>query len=200
MDYESGEEPFALNFNGERAYEDNIIAVKINGTTTRMLTDSREQSTVLSKQQFHNLVRSGLRANLISEERNLSFYGNGCLPMVGSGNCSHNTGQCLLGSPAVKRLQVPKVGPELANLMTVYFVGNDINGIVGRFLKMFSGLGKLSRYQLKLRINREVAPVAQTPRWMPYPLKDKVQRKIDELLNLDVIEKVLGQQPGSAQL
>ena len=73
-------------------------------------------------------------------------------------------GQCLLGSPAVKRLQVPKVGPELANLMTVYFVGNDINSIVGCFLKMFSGLGKLSRYQLKLRINCEVAPVAQTPR------------------------------------
>ena len=35
------------------------------------------------EQQFHNLVRSGLRANLIPEERNRHVYGNGCLLVVG---------------------------------------------------------------------------------------------------------------------
>ena len=35
------------------------------------------------EQQFHNLVRSDLRANLIPEERNLHVYGNGCLLVVG---------------------------------------------------------------------------------------------------------------------
>ena len=66
MDYESGEEPFAfpINLNGERACEDNIVAVTINGTATRMLVDFGAQSTVLGERQFHNLVRSGLRAGL----------------------------------------------------------------------------------------------------------------------------------------
>lgn len=79
VDYDSGEEPFAfpVNFNGERACEDNIITVKMNGTATRMLIDSGAQSTVLGERQFHNLVRSGLRANLQQEERNLRVYGNG---------------------------------------------------------------------------------------------------------------------------
>ena len=45
VDYDSGEEPFAfpINFNGERACEDNIVAVTINGTTTRMLVESGAQ-------------------------------------------------------------------------------------------------------------------------------------------------------------
>ena len=98
-------------------------------------------------------------------------------------------GRCLLGSSAAKRLQVWKVGPELVG---VYFIGSDIESIADRFPKVFSGVGKLSCYQLKLHIDREVAPVAQKPRRIPYPLKDKVQRKIDELLDLDIIEKVSG--------
>ena len=35
-------------------------------------------------------------------------------------------------------------------------------------------------------------PVAQKPRRIPYPLKDKVKKKIDELLDLDIIERVSG--------
>ena len=66
-------------------------------------------------------------------------------------------------------------------------------GAVGRFPKVFSGVGKLSGYQLKLHINRANTPKAQKPRRIPYPLKDKVHRKIDELLNLNIIEKVSGQ-------
>ena len=50
----------------------------------------------------------------------------------------------MLGSPAAKRLQVLKVGPELVNMTTIYFKDSDINGIVGCFSKMFSGVGKLS--------------------------------------------------------
>ena len=78
------------------------------------------------------------------------------------------------------------------SMMTVYSIGGDINDIVRRFPKVFSGVGKLSGYQLKLHNDREVTPVAQKPRQIPYLLKDKVQRKIDELLSLDIIEKVSG--------
>ena len=85
MEYGSGDEPFAfpVSFSGETAYEDNIVAVKINGTATEMLVDSGAQFTVLGERQFHSLVRSGLKAKLQPEERNLHVYGNGCLPVVG---------------------------------------------------------------------------------------------------------------------
>ena len=201
MEYGSGDEPFAfpVSFSGETAYEDNIVAVKINGTATKMLVDSGAQFTVLGERQFHSLVRSGLKAKLQPEERNLRVYGNGCLPVVGKFEatieCHRKTvtetvlvtqgeGRCLLGSSAAKCLQVLNVVPELASMTTVYSVD--------RFPKVFSGVGNLSGYQLKLHIDCEVTPVAQKPRRVPYPLKDKVQQKIEELFHLDIIEKVSG--------
>ena len=85
LEYYSEDEPFAfpVNFSGETACEDNIVAVKINGTATKMLVDSGAQFTVLGERQFHSLVRSGFKANLQPEESNLHVYGNGCLPVVG---------------------------------------------------------------------------------------------------------------------
>ena len=67
-----------------------------------------------------------------------------------------------------------------------------IDGIVDHFLKVFSGVGKLSGYQLKLHINPEVRPIPHKPRRIPDPLKEKVTKKINELLDLDIIEKVSG--------
>ena len=191
----------------ERACEDNVVMVKINDTTTNMLVDSGAQSTVLGERQFNNLVKSGLRAKLQPEEKNLRVYGNGCLPVVGKfvaaiechGRKTMETilvmqgeGRCLLGSPTAKRLQVLQVGPGLGDTTRIYSVGSDMESIVHRFPKVFSGVGKLSDYQLKLHIDQHVTPVAQKPRRIPYPLKDKATRKINELLDLDIIEKVSG--------
>ena len=209
VEYDSEDEPYAfpVNFNGERACEDNVVMVKINDTTTNMLVDSGAQSTVLGERQFNNLVKSGLRAKLQPEEKNLRVYGNGCLPVVGKfvaaiechGRKTMETilvmqgeGRCLLGSPTAKRLQVLQVGPGLGDTTRIYSVGSDMESIVHRFPKVFSGVGKLSDYQLKLHIDQHVTPVAQKPRQIPYPLKDKVTRKINELLDLDIIEKVSG--------
>ena len=161
VEYDSGDEPFAfpVNFSGERAYEDNIVAVKINGTATKMLFDSGAQFTVLGEREFHSLVRSGLKAKLQPEERNLHVYGNGCLPVVGKFEATiqchgqmvtetvlvtQGEGRCLLGSSAAKCLQVLKVGPELATMTTVYSVDSDIESIADCFPKVFSGVGKLS--------------------------------------------------------
>ena len=84
------------------------------------------------------------------------------------------------------------VGPEPGDVAKVFSVNGGTDGIADRFPKVFSGVGKLSDYQLKLHIDPEVRPVAQKPRRVPYPLKEKVTRKINELLDLDSIEKVSG--------
>ena len=144
VEYDSGDEPYAfpINFNGERACEDNVIMFKIDNTTTSMLVDSGVQSTVLGERQFNNLVKSGLKAKLQPEERNLRVYENGYLPVVGKFEASiecngrkimeailvtRGEGRCLLGSPAVERLQVLKVGPELGG---VGVLGVDPSGLL----------------------------------------------------------------------
>ena len=57
---------------------------------------------------------------------------------------------------------------------------------------MFTGLGKLNDYQLKLHVYDSVAQVAQAVRRIPFRRRKKVIDKLDELERLDIIEKVSG--------
>ena len=57
-----------------------------------------------------------------------------------------------------------------------------------KFPKVSKGLGKLKGYQLKLRIDENVQPVAQPRRRIPFGRRAKVTEKLEELLKLDVIE------------
>ena len=74
VEYDSGDEPYAfpINFNGERACEDNVIMVKIDNTTTSMLVHSGAHSTVLGERQFNNLVKSGLKAKTATGRKELA--------------------------------------------------------------------------------------------------------------------------------
>jgi hypothetical protein len=56
-------------------------------------------------------------------------------------------------------------------------------------------VGKLKNFQLKLHIDEDVVPVAQSVRRIPYSVRKKVEDKISELENLDIIEKVAGPTP-----
>ena len=51
-------------------------------------------------------------------------------------------------------------------------------------------MGKLKNYQMKLHINKDVKPVAQGVRRLPFGLRGKVDEKLDDLLAKDIIEEV----------
>lgn len=74
-------------------------------------------------------------------------------------------------------------------MKTVHPIGSDINS-----------KAVLWGWQVVWEPADELTPIAQKPRQIPYPLKDKVYREIDELLNLDILDKVQAQQLGTAQL
>ena len=57
---------------------------------------------------------------------------------------------------------------------------------------MFTGVGKLKDFELKLHVDPNVPPVAQKLRRVPFALRDKVKAKIDEVLDGDIIERVEG--------
>ena len=55
---------------------------------------------------------------------------------------------------------------------------------------MFNGVGLLKGCELKLHIDDSVKPVAQHVRRIPFGLREKVDKKLDELLELYIIEGV----------
>jgi hypothetical protein len=72
----------------------------------------------------------------------------------------------------------------------IKYVHNVEAGIESRYPKLFEGLGKLSNYKVKIHVDENVPPVVQGSRRVPFALRDKVEKKLDELVNLDIIERV----------
>ncbi len=201
VECEEALEPFASPVIFSHSMQDNVVSVKINGTSVDMLVDSGAQVTVMGETEFEKLKSKGLKVNLEVENRKLRVYGDGRIPIVGSANVLigfggkevaerviivSGTGHCLLSSQAAKSLGLLRVGAE------VCFVGSSMEDIVQKFPTVFTGVGKLADYKLKIHIDPNVVPVAQKPRRIPYPLKDRVLKKISELESLDIIEKVTG--------
>lgn len=63
------------------------------------------------------------------------------------------------------------------------------------YKEIFEGVGKLKDYQVKLHLNPEAYPVTQPVRRISFSLRDKVKKKIDELMVTDMIELVDGATP-----
>ncbi len=59
-----------------------------------------------------------------------------------------------------------------------------------KFPECFQGVGKLKDFELKIHIDHNVKPVAQSPQLIPFGLRKKVEDKLTELLDADIIEKV----------
>ena len=81
---------------------------------------------------------------------------------------------------------VPNPLAESCNTVGCPFV----ESLKTKFQGVFSGVGRLKNYQLKLHIDPQVTPVVQKMRRIPFSLKDKVTVKVNELLENDIIERV----------
>jgi len=67
--------------------------------------------------------------------------------------------------------------------------------IIQEYPKCFSGLGKLKNFEVKIHIDESVKPVAQATRRIPLGLRGKLEDKLNELVEKDVIEAVEGPTP-----
>ena len=101
-------------------------------------------------------------------------------------------GKSILGKRTAERLKVLRVGPAdtaEGTVNTVTEEGSD-SDIRKEFADLFTGVRLLKDYKLKLHIDENVIPVAQPVRRLPFGLRDKVDHKLDELLNVGVIEEL----------
>ena len=99
-------------------------------------------------------------------------------------------GKPLLGKSTAEKLKVLHVGPFYgAQVCSIATEGSDTD-IRKEYADTFVGVEKLKNYQLKLHINKDVKPVAQGVRRLPFGLRGKVDEKLDDLLAKDIIEEV----------
>ena len=96
---------------------------------------------------------------------------------------------CISGSAPEASLSGKKSALELGLLhvgqfpQVVSYVDEDI-------VKQYRSCLLLKDYKLNLHIDKSVSPVAQPVTEVSYQLKDKVEEKLDELRQADIIEAV----------
>jgi hypothetical protein len=78
--------------------------------------------------------------------------------------------------------------PESAKVYKI----SDALELKEKYPECFEGVGKLKDFQLVIPINPDVKPVVQPARRIPYNLRDKLKHKLDELVKMDIIERVDG--------
>lgn len=201
------EDGYAFVVGGQQ--EAGEITLKVGGVELEnVLIDSGASCNLIDYGTWNNLKQKHIKCESKVSDKKLFAYGQkepmevvgtfvaeiaceasgeGC---VDEFTVIKSTGKPLLGRSTAEKLKVLRVGPvSEPRVCSVVTEGSD-GGICEEYADILTGVGKLKNYQLKLHINKDVKPVAQQVRRLPFGLRDKVDRKLDDLLDKDIIEEV----------
>ena len=97
-------------------------------------------------------------------------------------------GRTLLSRDTAEKLNLLRIGPiHSVNSVEVETTDQDIRD---KYQELLTGVGLLKGYELKLNSDTSVKPVAQPVRRIPFGVREKVEKKLDELLTCGIIEEV----------
>ena len=191
-------------------HEVDAVDIDIGGVKVSAVIDSGASCNVMDRNQWENMKTKGVVCESRKDAKPLFAYGSKT-PLAVAGTITatvkvtdsrsnelsnvdfiviEGEGQTLLGRDTAKKLNLLRVGPEVN---TVSDKPEDTKQRMLREHKScFTGLGKLKDFQLEIPIDRDVEPIVQPLRRIPFALRDKLEHKLDELEKLDIIEKASG--------
>ena len=188
------------------------ICVNVGGVDLYMVVDSGATTNLVDSQTWNKLKQKKIKvaSSCPQVDRKLYPYGSDKpLPVRGTFRCTATIGSL---STDTDFIVIQGDGPPLLGRATAIELGVLHIGLVGsvrpetgnspvpqdvrdKYPSVFEGVGKLRGRQVRLHINDNIPAVAQPLRRTPYQLKDKVEKKVQELLDLDIIEPVKGPTP-----
>ena len=199
----SGDE-FAFTI-ASSARDDDKLSVNVGGVNIKMLIDSGASCNVIDKELWNALKQQKIKCRSEKVTRTINAYGNTePLPVLGvftadviAANCQiadvefiviDGKGEALLGKRTATELGVLKIYTD----GTVNSVKLTTEDLAGAYPEVFNGVGTLKDHEIKIHIDESVKPVAQGLRRIPFSLRPKVEAKLNELEEMDIIEKVQG--------
>lgn len=196
---------YAFVVNSKQSTDD-LINLTVGGVQLpSVMIDSGASCNLVDKTTWEMLKSQGIKCQSRVARRKLFAYGQqkpldiigvfqaeiGCdssgHSCTGEFTVINGSGRPLLGKDTAKQLDILRLGPTLTP--HVYMIEGDGDDIKRKFSAVFSGVGKLKNYQLKLHI-KDIPPVAQPVRRLPFGLRDKVDKQLQDLLAKDIIEEV----------
>ena len=189
-------------FSLSSAAREGSFPIQVGQQVCDALVDSGATCNVMSETTFRSMFRD---KQLLASHRRLFAYGSGTpMHVVGHFKTTVSFGdvtvadavfyvipgshKTLLGKATSEEVGLLRVGPDVSSVA----VGRDPTD---KYPMLFSGLGKLKDFHLELHIDPDVQPVAQRARRIPVALQQAVEKKLEELLQQEIIEKVSGPTP-----
>ena len=198
LETESSDEEYIFKINGKAD-----ITINIDNHPVKFLRDSGASINAIDRETFQELQEKK-KIKLYPTKTKIFTY-NSNEPMELDGvfysNANYQNNHhiakiyvaanpnvvCILGRHSAVELGVMKLIEEINTLRTG---DSEINSMMEDYKQIFQGLGKLKNTQIKFDIDETVKPVAQHLRRIPIYVIKKVEKKIEELIKIDVIEKV----------
>ena len=176
------------------------VEVIVGGCAVKMVIDSGASTNVVGKGLWSELKQQTI--SCVSEKCDKRLYAYGSkepLKVLGTFSASTKVaesevqaefvvidgeGEALLGRETLE-----------VRCSSLYTTVQRIEVIMSDYKEVLDGVGKLKDYQVKLHVNPNVPPVAQPVRRTLFSLRDKVKKKVKELVSMDIIEPVNGLTP-----
>jgi len=173
----------------------------LEGENINFVIDTGACENIISSDVYHRVAK---RINLLPSDKQLYGYGNHSkLNILGVFNALisvddksvrsdfyvfNGNARCLMSFDTACGLGLL----SLSDSVIACVLPDDPNMIMKQFPEVFNGVGKLKGVKLKLHIDRDVSPIAQPVRRLPFGYRDKIKAKLQELVGNDIVEPISG--------
>ena len=180
-----------------------------------MLVDSGASVNVIDKETWTKLKSQHVKCKSSTSKPVKKLFAYGCTtPLKTTGTFTAEVSiedrKCDADFIVIESTGIPLLGLKTATALHVLKINDGVNSIdvtdtsetqilsisemktklETEFKDVLKGVGKLKGHQIKLKTDPSVRPIAQPIRRTPFGLRDKVEKKIDELIEADIIEPV----------
>lgn len=195
---------FSVDCNSSPSCKTNLVVGQVR--IDNVLIDSGSDRNILGQSTWKYLKSQGIVCDAKRADKYIYPYESNPLKVLGTFKAQvtcedtnlsceaeftviERDGRSLLSRGTAEALGVLRVGPNRGDVLAA---GPEAeNDFIAAYPKLFDGsVGLLKDYELSLHIDENVKPVAQPLRRIPYGLRSKVEKKLDELLSLGIIEEV----------
>ncbi|XP_064468936.1 uncharacterized protein K02A2.6-like [Ornithodoros turicata] len=192
-DSKSGDEAFALFPKSSKAPR---VMLTVFNKELEFIIDTGATVNIISLDTYNSIPQ---RPQLVKPVPKVFAYGSkNELPLLGKFRApfSYKTSvvedTVLVTATPSESLLCFRLAEALGLISIAYNVATSKENILSKYPKLFTGLGELREFEVQLHIDPTVPPVAQKARPLPFHIREAVEKEIDRLIQLDVIEKATG--------
>lgn len=168
---------------------DNEIGCKVGGVPINVVIDSGSKYNIMGHKTWEYLKEKKIVVSKQRKDADHEFkaYGGHPLTVVGVFETKIETAykNCVADFYVLQDYGKVLIGYKTGIPLGIMKIGENVNAI-----QQNGPLSKIKGFIVDIPIREDVKPVAQPYRRVPVPLEEAVDKKIDELLEQGIIEKV----------